>query len=85
MTTLINIAENIAKRITGDLQCESCGQPFSCGLSLKGCWCSEVSLTAETRVELRERFKDCLCRDCLEKFCTNELNRKRGLNGQEEE
>ena len=49
-----------------DLKCEACGKDFVCGVSLKGCWCSEIRLTDETRREMRSQFKDCLCRECLE-------------------
>lgn len=47
-------------------ECEACGQPFVCGASLKGCWCFEIKLSAETRAELRARYNNCLCRECLE-------------------
>ena len=50
------------------LTCESCGSEFSCGASLKGCWCAEVKLSEATRAELRQQFGDCLCRGCLERF-----------------
>ena len=36
-------------------------------LSLRGCWCSEIELTDETRASLKSCYSDCLCRDCLEK------------------
>ena len=47
-------------------RCEACGKEFSCGASLYGCWCSEIQLNDKTRAELRSRYRDCLCRDCLE-------------------
>jgi hypothetical protein len=50
-----------------DLKCEACGKDFVCGVSLKGCWCSEIPLSEEVRKEMRSQFKDCLCRECLEK------------------
>jgi hypothetical protein len=46
--------------------CEACGAPFNCGAKLSGCWCSEIKLSDETRVELKERYSGCLCRECLE-------------------
>jgi cysteine-rich CWC protein len=52
-------------------ECEACGKPFVCGASLKGCWCLQVKLNAETRKELRERYKRCLCRECLMKFANS--------------
>ena len=48
--------------------CEACGQPFHCGASLAGCWCVSVKLDAATRQQLRARYRDCLCRTCLEAF-----------------
>ena len=52
--------------------CESCGTDFGCGAQLAGCWCSELKLSDETRAELRARFDGCLCRDCLERFASEE-------------
>jgi len=49
-------------------ECEACGKPFICGASLKGCWCVQLKLDAVTRQRLRERYKDCLCSDCLKRF-----------------
>ena len=47
--------------------CESCGEEFICGATLKGCWCMEIELTEENRNELKSKFRNCLCRNCLEK------------------
>jgi hypothetical protein len=47
--------------------CESCGEEFICGATLKGCWCMEIKLSEETRQNLKESFRACLCRNCLEK------------------
>ncbi len=47
-------------------ECGACGKPFVCGASFKGCWCFDIKLSDATRRELRERYKDCLCRECLE-------------------
>jgi len=48
--------------------CEACGGPFTCGAKLTGCWCSAIKVSEETRAELKSRYRDCLCRNCLEKF-----------------
>jgi hypothetical protein len=48
--------------------CESCGNEFTCGATIRGCWCADIKLSDETRQDLRSKFKDCLCRDCLEKY-----------------
>ena len=49
-------------------ECEACGQSFVCGASIRGCWCIQIKLDAPVRQQLRERFKGCLCSDCLERF-----------------
>src|SRR5215470_14621791 len=64
--------------------CESCGNEFTCGATIRGCWCTEVKLTDETRKELRSKFKDCLCRNCLEKHSTNPSIRVTYPNGETE-
>ena len=48
--------------------CESCHEQFICGATVKGCWCMKMKLTPEVRQELKESFKNCLCRNCLEKY-----------------
>ena len=52
--------------------CEACGAPFTCGAKLRGCWCSEIKLSDETRAELKSRYSGCLCRQCLEKVAERE-------------
>ena len=47
--------------------CRSCQQPFICGASITGCWCTQLKLTDETRASLRAKYTGCLCRSCLEK------------------
>ena len=49
-------------------RCEACGEVFTCGAGLKGCWCMEIELSAAVRAKLRERYRNCLCRACLERF-----------------
>ena len=47
--------------------CEACGESFACEVSLgRGCWCGELKLSEDIRQELRGKYKDCLCRACLE-------------------
>jgi Cysteine-rich CWC len=52
--------------------CESCGNSFRCGASLKGCWCFHVKLKPGAKEELRGKYKYCLCGDCLAPFTTNQ-------------
>lgn len=55
--------------------CESCGETFTCGAQLSGCWCMEVKVSEAARAQLRDRFQRCLCRACLERFAAgNEEN-----------
>lgn len=53
--------------------CEDCGNDFTCGAALNGCWCEEIELSERVRGELREMFRDCLCRSCLEQHAADQL------------
>lgn len=78
---LSRIAQFIDTSLRPSSVCESCGDEFTCGASLAGCWCSEIKLGDSVRARLRERYKGCLCRACLEKFAGNEGEQ----NGSKEE
>jgi hypothetical protein len=69
--TLFKINDALANALTRHRQCESCGNDFSCA-GLLGCWCSEIKLSDQTRAELKSRFKDCLCSDCLNAFAARD-------------
>lgn len=45
--------------------CEACGNDFSCGAATGNCWCFEINLGADVLVNLQNKFKNCLCPDCL--------------------
>jgi hypothetical protein len=45
--------------------CAACGESFSCGAPVAGCWCEGVQVAAEVLVGLRARYADCLCRRCV--------------------
>jgi hypothetical protein len=45
--------------------CSACGESFSCGAPVPGCWCEDVQVAAEVLVALQVRYADCLCRRCL--------------------
>ena len=45
--------------------CESCSEQFGCGAQLEGCWCVEVPLKDDVAADLRSKYKDCLCPNCL--------------------
>ena len=51
---------------------EACGQAFTCGATLAGCWCAVLKLTEAVRALLRTRFQSCLCRACLERIASEE-------------
>jgi hypothetical protein len=63
--TLVKIGQALSQGLTRQRVCEACGNEFSCGASLRGCWCSEINLSDETRVALKGQYRDCLCRECL--------------------
>jgi hypothetical protein len=65
---LRKLKELIKPETRAPRECEACGGPFVCGASLRGCWCLQVKLSDEARKELRERYKACLCPECLTKF-----------------
>ncbi len=48
--------------------CPACGEKFGCGATLRGCWCAEIRLSEAARAALRERYTDCLCRECLRRY-----------------
>jgi hypothetical protein len=57
--------------------CEACGGKFMCGATLAGCWCSEVKISEAARAELKQKYKGCVCRACLEKFTEREAGEAR--------
>lgn len=61
MTTLKRVVEVVADPST----CAACGAKFSCGAALAECWCSQIPLSDEARAELRARYRECLCSECL--------------------
>ncbi|MEK6336998.1 MAG: cysteine-rich CWC family protein [Acidobacteriota bacterium] len=65
---LRKIAGLFADRFSGSPTCEACGNEFSCGVSLRGCWCSEIKLNDQALAEMKERYRGCLCKPCLEKM-----------------
>jgi hypothetical protein len=62
------LGQSISPRWREPSTCESCGETFTCGATLAGCWCAEVKVSEAVRAELSARFQRCLCRACLERF-----------------
>ncbi len=56
---------------TVEKKCLRCGEPFSCQQEA-GCWCATMRLDPATLAELRTRFSDCLCEDCLRRLAPNQ-------------
>lgn len=57
--------------------CAACGEKFVCGATQAGCWCGEIKLSEATRAALKERYKGCVCRACLEGFAVTGLGGER--------
>lgn len=57
--------------------CPACGRSFQC-FGSPDCWCASVRLPDKALVELRAKYVDCLCEDCLRNFAANynEMNHK---------
>ena len=68
---LRKLAGLFSERLRQPSVCAACGGEFSCGASLRGCWCSEVKVSDATRAELSSRYRGCLCRDCLERVAVD--------------
>lgn len=47
--------------------CEKCGTAFNCKHSAD-CWCVKYSIDKQLGMHLREKYKDCLCKNCLEDY-----------------
>jgi len=57
--TVLNITER-------DMVCEKCGKIFTCFRNdVQNCWCNSITLKKEKELEIKNQFKDCLCRECL--------------------
>jgi Cysteine-rich CWC len=74
MSKLRKVAQLISPRLAAPSKCEACGNEFSCGASLRGCWCSEIELSEEAQADLKSRYRECLCRDCLERLSATTQN-----------
>lgn len=68
---LRKLAGLFSERLRQPSVCARCGSEFSCGASLRGCWCSEIKVSDATRADLSSRYRGCLCRDCLERVAVD--------------
>ena len=51
-------------------QCERCGKEFACGAKDTQCWCAEIPVDDPDLKEIRKKYNDCLCLDCLNYFAS---------------
>ena len=68
MKDIREIARVISPGCSEPATCEACGNAFTCGATLAGCWCAEVTVSERLRAQLRNRYQNCLCRSCLERL-----------------
>jgi iron complex transport system permease protein len=62
-------------------ECPQCGERFGCLHGRPGCWCEQVTLTAETLVRLRTLADDCLCPACLSEYAEREAGEQAPADG----
>jgi len=60
-SSLVEIEEDYTAK------CSSCGKKFSCYKS-GSCWCFDESISESGRIAMKEKFKGCLCPDCIQQF-----------------
>ena len=48
------------------LTCEACGKFFECGAKTGKCWCFAVAIEPQNLAQLKERYQNCLCQECLQ-------------------
>ena len=71
MTLLRRALGYVSLRWKEPSTCEGCGDQFTCGATLTGCWCMHVKVTADARANLRARYRHCVCRACLDREAAN--------------
>lgn len=47
--------------------CPECGKTFECKHNAD-CFCTKYVLDKQTLDLLKEKYKDCICEDCLKKY-----------------
>ncbi|MFM9905728.1 MAG: cysteine-rich CWC family protein [Pyrinomonadaceae bacterium] len=51
--------------------CESCGDEFICGATIKGCWCMNIKVSDQARADMKEKYAKCLCAECLSRYASD--------------
>jgi hypothetical protein len=58
--------------------CPRCEKAFECKPgNITQCQCYGIELAAELKDFIEQRFKDCLCLDCLEYLQQNDLSKEK--------
>lgn len=48
--------------------CPICKNKFECNSSKGNCWCQKYKLSKKILNSLKEKYKDCICENCLKKL-----------------
>ena len=57
----MNTPQNEVKKIN----CEVCGNEFSCSAGSNRCWCFDVKIESAALLEIEKKYAECLCVNCL--------------------
>lgn len=49
-------------------QCAKCNMEFDCCSDGSGCWCEQLTLSADALQHLKREYADCLCPSCLKTY-----------------
>jgi len=49
-------------------KCSKCKVEFECGNEKPGCWCENLYLDIATLNELKAKYDNCLCPNCLKEY-----------------
>ncbi|MBS1772297.1 MAG: cysteine-rich CWC family protein [Bacteroidetes bacterium] len=49
-------------------QCSKCKASFECKNDEGGCWCENYTLSLDALKELKAKFDNCLCPECLAEY-----------------
>jgi hypothetical protein len=48
-------------------KCPSCGSFFACQ-GEEDCWCESYQISKKNFLYLKEKYTDCICRECLKAY-----------------
>ena len=54
-------------------KCSKCEMPFECCNEKMGCWCEDLHIDLETLKELKSKYDNCLCPNCLKEYSLKEV------------